>query len=304
MKVTFFGSSNFAIPILEGLSKHYEIEMVVTMPDQPVGRQKTLTPTPIGALAQELNFPLYKPETLKTTEAIEKLRGLTSEIFIVAAYGKIIPGNVLNLPSLGCLNLHPSLLPLLRGPSPIQTAILHDFKTTGTTLMKMDEELDHGPILAQAETNIESDDSFLLLQERLARLSTNLLLDNMPAYASGNLIPKEQDHSKATTCKILTRDDARVDWTKNARDIYNQFRAFYPWPGLWTTLNGKILKIRDCIATDFLDEDQPGKILMNGMVVCGNRTALQLLTVQLEGKTETKIKDFLLGNRLDNLRLQ
>jgi methionyl-tRNA formyltransferase len=299
MKIVFFGTSNFALPILEALNQHHQIAAVVTAPDAPVGRKQEFSESPVSALAKDLKLTTLKPEMLKgNQEFLEQLAGLNAEMFVVASYGKILPAEFVTLPPHKTLNVHPSLLPKYRGASPIQYALLNGDNKTGTSIMLMDEQMDHGPVLAQEEVIIDSDDSFFTLSDRLARVSAQLLVNTVPGYVDESIQPRAQDDNQAVLTKILTKQDGRIVWQKTAAEIHNQFRAFYPWPGIWTTWNGKMLKITDCRIADRSENSQlPGTVLDGGVAACGQNTFLQINSLQLEGKNETSIADFLNGYR-------
>jgi methionyl-tRNA formyltransferase len=194
------------------------------------------------------------------------------------------------------INVHFSALPKYRGATPMQFALLNGDPTTTITVFILDELLDHGPVLTQTPVAIDPCDTFATLADRLAVLSGPLVISTLTDYASGNITPKEQDHSEATYTKILTKEDGRVDWSRTAAEIHNQFRAFYPWPGLWTTWEGKTVKIKDCsVAPNLSSSLEPGTVLDGGIIACGHKTALQILQLQLEGKTTVDIKEFLNG---------
>lgn len=297
MNIVFFGTSNVALPVLEALYKHHTVLAVVTSPDAKVGRKQTLQQSPVALLADELKIPILKPEKVKNnTELLQQLRGLDADIYIVVSYGKILPLDVINLPALKTLNVHFSLLSEYRGASPLQQALLDGKTETGTTIFILDELLDHGPILAQAPVVIEADDNFTTLADRAARISAKLLIDVLPKYQNGEIAPEEQGHSQATTAKIITKEDGRIDWNKPAQEIYNQFRAFYEWPGIWTLWNNQNLKITDCALRIGESSDaKPGTVLVDGSVSCGNGTTLHINQLQLAGKNETDIQSFLNG---------
>lgn len=302
MKIVFFGTSNFALPILETLHNHHDISLVVTTLDAHVGRKQELTESPVSALAKDMEILTLKPESLKNNaELVEQLKKVDADLFVVASYGKIIPEEILNIPKYKTINTHPSLLPKYRGPTPIQTALASGEVKTGTSIMLLDKEVDHGPILAQEEVLVDSDENYITLSDKLARASAKLLLSTIPDYASGKLVPKDQDHAAATFTKIITKQDGKVDWNKTSAEIYNQFRAFYPWPGIWTTWNGKIVKLTDVIYTEVYDSRatesyEAGVVLDGGIVACGEKTFLQIRSLQLEGKIEMGTDAFLNGS--------
>ncbi len=278
MKIVVFGTSEIGLPILEALLANHEVINVVTSPDRPVGRKQVLTATPIADLAAKHNIPVLKPEKVKNNpEFLSELQKLATDhsvdIFVVVSYGKILPTVLLDIPPLKTVNVHFSLLPKYRGPSPVQSSILNGDTSTGATIFILDEAVDHGPILTTQEVAIDPDDTNITLQSKLAAISSDLLLDTLPKYQAGQITPQEQDHSHATSAKMISKEDGLIDWSKPAQQIYNQFRAYQPWPGVYTTWQDKKLKILNCK----LSED---------------KSTLELITVQLEGKNPTSIKDF------------
>lgn len=298
MKIVFFGTSNIALPVLERLARENEIAAVVTQPDAPTGRKQEMSESPVSVLATELKVKMLKPATVKNNTLLRlELMNINADVFIVVSYGKIIPSDILSIPPHGVLNIHPSLLPKYRGATPIRGPLLKGDFLTGTSIMVMDEEMDHGPILAQEKVSIDPSDNYISLEQRLARASAELISRVLPEYILGKLQPTPQNHEKATYTTILKKEDGRIDWTKTAQQIYNQFRAYYPWPGIWTTWNRKKLKITDCRPTSGISQNVPGTITSEGYVACGDNTLLEIKTLQLEGKNETILADFLRGYR-------
>lgn len=296
MKVLFFGTSNVALPILEEIRKHHTIVGIVTKPDGVSSKTKTALPSPVALLADELGLTTYKPETVKNNaQFFDQIKQLGADIFIVVSYGKILPEEIINLPQYKTLNIHFSLLPEYRGASPIQFALMDGKTETGTSIFVLDKGVDTGPLLAQEKTYIDPSDTFFTLADRLAHISAKLLINTLNAYTGGTITPQPQDDSKATATKIISREDGKIDWQKEAAQIYNQFRAFYPWPGIWTTWNGQTLKIHDCLPATESVPGVPGTVQAGGSICCGNNTALQLKQVQLEGKNQTDIQSFLNG---------
>ncbi len=293
MKLVFFGTSNVALPVLEALQREQQILAVVTTPDAKVGRKQILSPSPVAMLAEELSLPILKPEMVKNNpEFLQQLRDLGAEIFIVVSYGKILPEQVINLPPHKTLNIHFSRLPEYRGASPIQAALMNGDTTTATSIFVLEPEMDTGPIVAQQETTIDDDDTFLTLSQRMAKQSAELLLDVLPDYESGKVTPRPQDHTKASFTKIITKQDGKIDWSKPSQEIYNLFRAFYPWPGIWTTWDNKILKVLACVPAATSSDVEPGTVLPDGIITCGNNTTLKITSLQLEGKNPVTFKDF------------
>lgn len=294
MKIVYFGTSEIGIPILLSLVEQHEILAVVTSPEKTVGRKQILTASPIAQVAKDLNLPMLTPEKVRgNSELLEQLKNLGADIFVVVSYGKILPVELLDIPPLKTVNVHFSLLPKYRGPAPVQFALLNGETTTGSTVFILDAEVDHGLVLSQKQLTIDPDDANPSLQTKLAKLSSELLLTTLRNYEAGLLSPQTQDHSQATFTKIIKKEDGQVDWNNPAQQIYNQFRAYQPWPGIYTRFDNKLLKIINCKpATD--TSLSPGQVSQN-IIGCGNNSSLELITVQLEGKSPTPIKDFLNG---------
>ena len=268
MKIIFMGTPEFSVTILDVLiDSDYEITAVITNPDAPVGRKQILTPSPVKVVAEKNKIPLIQ---------LDEIRNLDVDLAIVAAYGKIIPKNILGIPRFETINIHPSLLPRYRGASPIQNAILNGDKKTGITIMKLDEEMDHGPILANGGLPIADSDTYESLSQKLAKIGAELLIKIIPEYISGKIKPIEQKHAEATYTKIIKKEDGKIDWSKSAIEIERMTRAFYPWPAAWTIWNGKILKILEA-------------------EVRGGSLAIKKL--QLEGGKILSIEEFINGHK-------
>jgi methionyl-tRNA formyltransferase len=303
MNIVFFGTANEALPILEALKKQHEIVAVVTKPDAEAGRSQDLRESPVSALAKDLKLKIFKPEKIKDENFYGELRGLNADLFVVVAFGKILPMEIISLPKYKTINVHFSVLPKYRGPSPIQFALLNGEVQTGTSVFLLDQKVDDGTLLAQEIVSIEPDDNYFTLSDKLARFSARLINQVIADYTSGKIAPLPQDEAAATYTKIISKADGKIDWQKSAAEIYNKFRAFFIWPGIWTTWNGKILKITDCIPdpdtrmaqSGSTDNYGCGVVLAGGMVACGNNTFLQIKQLQLEGKSEVAISDFLNG---------
>lgn len=241
-KIIFIGTSQFAVPALKSLIENkYNIIYVITSPDKPIGRKQEIIHLPIKKTALEHNLKILQPE--KISDIASKISDLKPDLIITAAYGQIIPEDILKTPQFGCLNLHPSLLPKYRGPSPIQTAILNDDKTTGLTIMLMDEKMDHGPIISQIKIKINDQFNYQSLEKKLSQEAAILLIKTLPQYVQNQIKPKSQEEEKASYTKILTREDGKINWQQTNHEIERKIRAFYPWPGAWTEFNGKRIKI-------------------------------------------------------------
>jgi len=300
------GSSSFSLPALRVLAGEYEVAAVVTRPDRPAGRFRHLRPSPVKALALERGLPLWQPETLRTPEARERLQALSPQVIVVAAYGEILRPEVLDLPPYGCLNLHPSLLPRWRGPSPVAAAILAGDRETGVTVIRMDAGMDSGPILAQEALPLSGQERQGELSVRLAEMAADLLRRTLPAWLAGEIVPRPQEEERATYCRPLRKEDGQVDWTRPAVYIERMVRAYDPWPGTYTFLRGRRLYIWRATALPETLPGPPGTIHLDGrrLLVATGEGCLSLEEVQGEGKRRLPIEEFLLGQRgLEGARL-
>ena len=235
MRIVFMGSPEFAIPSLESLAAIYPVVGVVTQPDRRAGRGRKLSQSAVKKWSSDHELPMIQPHRIKTPEAVEQLKLWNPEIIVVAAYGQILPMEVLELPPWGCLNIHASLLPRWRGAAPIPATILHGEPETGVTIMKMDSGLDTGPILSQRSTPIDPEETSGQLTDRLSVIGARLLLDTIPSYLEGDIQPVEQDHTAATYAPMLKKDDGALDFELTAERLARQVRAFEPWPGSFLT---------------------------------------------------------------------
>ena len=310
-KIIFFGTSNFAVPALEALKldKNFDIRLVVTQQDAPQGRKKILTPTSVKLAAEKLGLEIFTPEKIKDQKTLEIICGHEADFLVLAAYGKILPSKILTCSKYGAINVHPSLLPKYRGPSPVQYALLNGDRETGVSIIFMDEEIDHGPILEQQKADIDPNETADELKTRLSRLGGELLPKVLLRLGNNNLKPVPQDHKFATFSKILNREDGHINWNKSAEDIYNMWRAFYPWPGIFSEIKAKDLEARRLILTKIkltevaeaeIKNYKPGEIFIfkgNPFVRCGNG-AIKILSLQLEGKKGVSAKEFLQGYKM------
>jgi methionyl-tRNA formyltransferase len=311
MKSVFFGTPKFAEIVLRKLIKQdgFEIVAVVCAPDKLVGRKKVLTSPPVKLLAKKNNIFVLQPEKLNA-KFVNELEEFEADVFVTCAYGKIIPKEILDLPKFGALNIHPSLLPKYRGPSPIQSALLNGDKETGVTIMEMDEEMDHGKIIFNDQFSISNSDNYTTLSKKLADLSAKLIIDVLPKYIAGEIKAVEQNHSKATYCKIIKKSDGEIDWNKSAQEIYNMWRAFEKWPGIYTESTkkiktqkalGKIKFIKIKLASDEKlnwGDKKSGEFFVQDkklFVMCGDKNVLEILKIQPEGKNVMDAKGFVNG---------
>lgn len=307
MKLVFCGTPAFAVPTLKlALRAGYDVPLVVTQPDRPVGRNQTLTAPPIKTTAMEAGIPVVQPEKIKNNaEFRAQLEAIRPDAILVVAYGRIIPKWMLDLPRLGNLNLHASLLPKYRGAAPIQWAIANGEPATGATTMRLDEGLDTGDILLQREMTIAPDMTSVNLFPLLAEMGADLMMETLRELDAGDIAPRKQDHGKATLAPILTRDDGRMDFTRPAMTLYNRWRGFQPWPGAWTTLGGKKLTVHRLLPTELRGTRrmEPGAVLAEEgtlFIACGNGTWLELVEVQMEGKRRMTAGEFLRGHAVES----
>jgi len=301
-RILFMGTPEFAVPIFESLknAKEYEIVAVVTQPDRSVGRKQKLTPPAIKLAAQRHHVPALQPERLRTPEVIAEIKKLNPDVIVVVAYGQIIPKTILDIPRYGAINVHPSLLPKYRGASPIQAAIKNGDDVTGITIMLLDEQLDHGPILADRAVAIAPTDTGGTLSARLAEAGAVLLMETLPRFLGGEITPREQDHTAATVAKQLTRDDGRIDWSRPVQEVLRAIRAYNSWPGSWTVWNKTRLKIIRARASNETPEWlKPGSVFQTNdglfAVRCANGSVV-LEILQSEGKKEMTATEFLRGH--------
>src|SRR5689334_21378797 len=300
MKIVFCGTPQFAVPTLEALvSAGIEVRLVVTQPDRPSGRGMELTASPVKKSAHKLGLPITQPEKIKNNlEFRGALEDIRPEAIVVVGYGRIIPQWMIDLPRLGNINLHASLLPKYRGAAPIQWAIAMGETVTGVTTMRIDAGLDTGDILLQKEIPIAPEDTAETLAPRLASIGADLMVETLPGLAAGTVQPRPQDHSRATLALILKREDGLIDFRRPAAEIVNRSRGFQPWPGAFTSFRGKQLHIWG--AKPAAAKLAPGEIKVEGerlLVGCGANTALELLEVHLEGKKRMAARDFVHGYR-------
>lgn len=298
-RIVFMGTPEFAVPTLKALADARQVVGVVTQPDRKAGRGRELRPSPVKEIALERDLPLFQPQTLRTPEAVAHLAAWEPDAIVVAAFGQILRQDVLDLPPHGCLNVHASLLPRWRG-NPLAAAIMAGDEVTGVTIMKMDAGLDTGPILSQREEPIRPDDTYATLEERLSQIGAALLIETLPAYLAGELVPRPQPEEGVTYAPQLRKEDGQIDWHKSAVELDRQIRAVTPWPGAFTTLQGKRLKILQATPRpDWRGDALPGTIvaLADECVVATGKGALRLEMVQLAGKRPMDIEAFLCGQR-------
>jgi methionyl-tRNA formyltransferase len=301
--IIFMGTPHFAVPSLRALAEGPYRITVVTQPDRPAGRGGKVTPPPVKVLAEEFGLTVLQPNTLRDAEFRAALADLRPEVTVLVAYGEYVAPVLLNLPRRGSINLHPSLLPRWRGSTPIQSAILAGDEVTGATVILMDAGLDTGPILARTSVPIGPDETHPELAARLSETGAKLLAETLPRWLREEIQPVPQDDAEATMTRQLTREDGRIDWTLSADEIARRVRALQPWPGTYTTWQGRILKIIQAhVAPPGGEAQPPGTVALQNavrggksLVVWTGGGALQLLEVQLEGKPATEARALLAG---------
>lgn len=297
-KIVFMGSPEFALPALKGLASRYEVVGVVTQPDKPAGRGQVLTPPPVKILAETLHLPVIQPVKLRQPEAMEQLRAWAPEVIVVAAFGQILRQDVLDLPPLGCVNVHGSLLPRWRGASPVQAALLSGDAFTGVTIMRMDAGIDTGPMLAHRALAIQPEDTAGSLTLKLADLGAELLLETLPGYISGAVLPQAQDSALMTKVSMIHKEEGLLDFNQPAAALERRVRAFDPWPGAFITWKGQPMKIRRARVVE-QPLAPPGQLAVLGgwpAVACLEGW-LVLDEVQPAGKKPMSGVDFLRGAR-------
>lgn len=299
-KIVFMGTPDFSVPVLRRLIEDgYNVIAVVTQPDRPVGRKRVLTPPPVKAEAVKQGIPVYQPEKIRQQEELEEILALEPDLIVTAAFGQILPKQLLEAPKYGCINVHASLLPELRGGAPIHYAIIEGKDKTGISIMYMVEKLDAGDILAQVEVPITETDSVGSLHDKMSTAGAELLSETLPKLLNGELTPVPQNDEEATFAWNIKREQEKIDWTKPGVKIYNHIRGMNPWPVAYTTMDGAVMKIWSAAKTQYKGNDQPGtiiKIAEDGLVVAtGDDTAIKITELQPAGKKKMDARQYLLG---------
>ncbi len=305
MRLVFMGTPAFVVPVLDALvsAPHVQVAGVYTPPDRPGGRGRRAEMSPIKSYSLERGLALFQPSSLRPAEPQEELAALAPDVIVVAAYGKLLPATVLEMPRHGCLNLHPSLLPRHRGPSPVATAILEGDSVTGTTLMLLDQGMDTGPIIAQRQYQLSGEETAETLAAALFQRGTHLLLEKLVPWVGGRLTAEPQEDAMATTTRKLERADGQASWTLPAAALERKRRAFTPWPGLFTRWQGKVLKLLDVVALPAGAAgqfNQPGQVVPLALAqvpvgIVTTQGILGLKILQLEGRRAVAAGEFLKG---------
>ena len=301
MRLVFFGSPDFALPSLEALlAAGHEVALVVSQPAKPVGRSAELLDPAVARRAKELGLPVFQPPTLKDAAAVARLAGVGADLFVVVAYGKILAQRVLDLPRLGCVNVHGSVLPRWRGASPVQAALLAGDAESGVSIMRMEAGMDTGPVWAVARGPVGEREDAGTLSARLAREGAELLVATLPGLAAGALVPTPQDDALATLCPKIRREDGQADFARPAPELARRLRAFTPWPGLFAFRAGRRVKLLEAAEAAGRAGAAPGEILAAGdeiVVACGEG-ALAVTRLQAEGRRPLDAGTFSRGERV------
>lgn len=299
-RVVFMGTPDFAVPILEALlTKDVEVVLVVTQPDRPVGRRQKLTPPPVKRVAEQYKIPVFQPEKMQTE--YEEVLAYKPDIVITAAYGQLLPVELLEAPEYGCINVHASLLPELRGGAPIHYSILQGKEETGITIMYMAEKLDAGDIISQRSLKIGESDHVGILHDKLAEIGASLLLDTLPSIFNKTNESIKQNDAEATFAPNITREQEEIDWENDQETVYNQIRGLHPWPVAYTNFEGKRMKVWWAEMDDRIYDARPGEVVAvnesSFTVVCGDGKGVNITDIQLAGRKRMLVAEFLRGNK-------
>jgi methionyl-tRNA formyltransferase len=299
-KIVFMGTPDFSVPVLKRiLADGYEVIAVVTQPDRPVGRKRIMTAPPVKVEAKKHGIPVFQPEKIRRKEELEPILALKPDLVVTAAFGQILPKELLEAPRLGCINVHASLLPELRGGAPIHYSIIQGKSVTGITIMYMAEKLDAGDILTKIDVPIDERDTVGTLHEKLSAAGSNLLSETLPKLINGEITAVPQNESEATFAPNIKREQEKIDWSNNGEQIYNQIRGLNPWPVAYTELDGLVLKVwwGEKFSTELMAE--PGTIISledDGIVVMtGSQIAIKITELQPSGKKKMSGEQFLRG---------
>ncbi|KEO81955.1 methionyl-tRNA formyltransferase [Tumebacillus flagellatus] len=305
MRILFMGTPDFAVPCLEKMvANGYEVVAVVTQPDRPKGRKGELAPPPVKEAALRLGLPVLQPEKVRAEDALNELEKYDADLLVTAAYGQLLPKRLLDMPRLGCINVHASLLPRWRGGAPIHRAIIEGDKESGVTIMRMVMALDAGDMISRVVVPIDEEDTAESLFHKLSEKGSDLLIETLPKIEAGTITETPQDESQVTFAPNLSRDDERIDWTKDARRLYNQVRGLNSWPVAFTSLDDKVMKIWQAKIMEETSEPteyEPGMVVTttaDSIVVQCGRGRLALTEIQPSGKRRMPACDYLRGVKL------
>ena len=302
LNIVYMGTPDFAVPALESIiSEGHNVQAVFAQPDKPAGRGYNLRKPPVKICAEKHGIAVYQPEKLRDSDAEAVIKQLNPDIIVVAAYGQILPESILKLPRLGCVNIHASLLPRLRGAAPIQWAIYNGDKVTGITTMKMAKGLDTGDILEQAETEIGENETADSLHDRLSALGAKIIISTLNKLENGSITPRLQG-DEFTYAPLIKKSMGEIDFSKTAREIYNMIRAFTPWPSAFTMLNGRRIKIVEAAVSDKTTKMPAGSVCFTDGAIsaaCGDGSVIDFLVIQPEGSGKMPADAFLRGHAVE-----
>lgn len=303
MRIVFMGTPDFALPCLRSLieSKH-EVCAVFSQPDKPVGRHGVITPPPVKQLAESNGIPVYQPSSMKDGTALGILKEYNPDLCVVVAFGRILPADILEFPKYGCINIHASLLPLLRGAAPVQWSVINGFRKTGVTAMQMDVGLDTGDILLTKETEIGENETSGELFDRISEIAAETLMDVLPLVEQGKLNPVKQNDSEFTYAPMLSKEMSAIDFSMAAAEVHNRIRGLNPWPGASTTISGKPVKLHKSVIS-LKSGSKPGEVICSDdslSITCGDLKCIDILVIQAQGKKAMSVSDFLRGNRIES----
>lgn len=301
MRIVFMGTPDFAVPSLKRLiADGHEIAAVYTQPDKPKNRGMKLTPPPVKVVALEHDIPVLQPAKVRDEAVLEELAAFQPELIVVVAYGKILPKELIELPPMGCINVHSSLLPKYRGAAPINWAVINGEEETGVTIMDIAEALDAGDMIAKARTAIDPDESVETLHDRLAEMGAQLLSETVVSIANGTAVRTPQDDSQSTYAPMLSRELSPIDWNKTAKEIHNQVRGLTPWPATTMEVAGTAFKVYAVEETGTETGKAPGTLVGTDkkgiLMACGDGKVLRITEVQAPGKKRMKAADYLRGH--------
>ncbi len=302
MKIIFMGTPEFAVPALTALAGSHDVELVVTQPDRPKGRGKNMAEPPVKICAEKNNIPVIQPKSLKKNKEIHDIiKGKNPELIVVAAYGNILPPNILNIPKHGCINVHASLLPKYRGAAPINWAIINGDATTGISIMKMDVGLDTGDVILSREIKISDEDNTFTMTEKLSKIGADVLLEAVKMIEDNKAVYRSQDEGQAVYAPMLTKKMGHIDWSKSMTDIINLVRGTYPWPGSYFYTNNKMIKIIDCFADSELN-GRPAEVIKTdkkGIYVGCADGSIVITSIKPQGKRSMAANEYLRGNKIE-----
>ena len=303
LRIVFMGTPEFSVPVLEALIENYQVVGVVTQPDKEVGRHHEIKPTPVKEVALKHKISVFQPQKIK--KEYQDILDLKADLIVTCAYGQMIPKEILEAPQYGCINVHASLLPKLRGGAPIHRAIINNEARTGVTIMYMVEKMDAGDILAQIDTPIYKDDNVGTLHDRLSSMGAKLLIETIPDLVSGNIKPIPQKEEEVTYAWNIKREEEKIDFNKRTIDIYNQIRGLNPWPGGYALLEGKVVKIYEARISDSFfttkKNGEIGKIYEDGIGISTKDGEIIITKLQPEGKRKMLAKEYLNGVHEEDL---